>query len=363
MINISDFATYAKYISAYADEHYTDAVRINSTGIVGDNPDVVADGESFVGQLRWYKTITPTWNVPSFTDATDGDYTDISTTTATYIKTFHAIGVQQHNLQNLITNEDGLEKFARDQAILRANHEHEAVLNTLKGVAAAEAAYTGGGITGFDVMPSSTVGMYVDINAAGAFGAAATGTSDARKLFSADDIGAARGERLFRALGMGFKDYEDDWMYLLTSPETMAEFRAANLIEQDRVVDGNLEFDTIFGGKFRLIQTRASQGNFASLAGINDQSTKTTFLVKPGSIVFKPFDADTPFEIDRDPAKYRGSGVTKIWHRFGYIAHPQGYSWAGADNTWATHTTLAAGASWTRRWDPLNLGIFPIFHS
>jgi hypothetical protein len=47
-------------------------------------------------------------------------------------------------------------------------------------------------------------------------------------LFDSTATGAARGERLFKALGMGFKDYEPDFMYLVTSPEVMAEMRAAN---------------------------------------------------------------------------------------------------------------------------------------
>jgi hypothetical protein len=204
--------------------------------------------------------------------------------------------------------------------------------------------------------------MFVDVNAAGAFGAAATGSTDARKLFDSTQIGAARGERLFRAIGMGFKDYEPDFMYLVTDPEMYADFRAANLVDLTPVVDGNLNFQTLFGGKFRLLQTRFVQGDFHG-AVVNTQSTKTSFLVKPGSIVFTGIEADMPFEIFRDPMKYKGSGITNVVHRFGFITHPVGYSWVGSTSTWATTTTLASGSSWVRKLDPLNLGILPIFHS
>ena len=77
---------------------------------------------------------------------------------------------------------------------------------------------------------------------------------------------------------------------------------------------------------------------------------------------------------------YRGSGSTDIWYRWGYVLHPMGYNWSGADGQFATNaqTDLGAGdgetpqrgggnaynaaGSWERRFDTLNLGILPIFH-
>lgn len=367
-ITNTDFQAIELAISAYADERYTFERKLSSTGIVTTSPDIDVSGESFIGQMRWYKTINPVFNTPSLSDSTDGAFTGISTELSSYVKSVTSIGSEQVNLQKIVTQEDGLTKMARDFAELRGQREHDGVLSILKGIAAAESyddATNGydGGIVDFDTMPSDTVGMFVDVNAAGAFGAAATGTGDARKLFDASEIGAARGERLFRAVGMGFKDYEPDFMYMITSPETMADLRAANLIDETPITDGNLMFQTIFGGKFRLLLTRAAQGNFSSSGIVNDQSTKTTFLVKPGSIAWAPIPLEMPTEIDRNPRAFRGGGTTQIWYRFGYVGHPMGYDWRGATNAFATNTAFTAATAWKRKYEALNLGILPILHS
>lgn len=363
IVNINDFQNIEAAISAYAHEMYTDARRITSTGIIGDIADIRGDGESFIGQLRWYKPLEAVWNKPSFTDVTDLDFTDLRTEVATYIKSMHAYGMRQHNLQEMITKEDGLEKFARDRVYLQGEREHDAVLSTLRGVAASEAAYADGGIVDFDGGLEATQGMFIDLNAGGVFGAPATDALTSRRLINPDENGAARGERLFQAIGMAWQEYESEYYYLLTSPAMTADLRAANLIDEDRITDGNLQFSTLLGGKFRLIATRANQGNFSAAAGVNDQSTKTSFVVRPGAIVFKPLAVPVPFEIDRDATKYRGSGTTTIVSRFGFISHPVGYSWVGPDADWADNPDLATGANWVRKWDPLNLPILPIFHS
>jgi hypothetical protein len=163
---------------------------------------------------------------------------------------------------------------------------------------------------------------------------------------------------------MGFKDYEPDYMYLVTSPEVMAEMRAANLVDQTRVQDGNMEFDSVFGGKFRLVMTRANQRISGEASGdLNAQSTKCSFIIKPESVAFAPVMVPTPVEVDRNAASFTGGGSTNVWYRWGHIMHPLGYDWAGATNAFAPNGTLGAGASWTRKMDYLNLGILPIFHS
>jgi hypothetical protein len=212
-------------------------------------------------------------------------------------------------------------------------------------------------------MPSGTIGMFVDINALGEFGAAAISPATSRRLFDSTAAGAARGERLFRAIGMGFKDYEPDWAYMVTSPETIADLRAANLVDDIIITDGNMQFSTIFSGKFRLITSRWNQGNFSATTAVNAQSTKTTFIVKPGAILWNPIPLETPTEIDRDPKAYLGGGTTEMWYRWGYVAHPRGYTWAGSESVFADAASLGAAASWTRKYDPLNLSILPIFHS
>jgi hypothetical protein len=70
-----------------------------------------------------------------------------------------------------------------------------------------------------------------------------------------------------------------------------------------------------------------------------------------------------PVELYRDANKYNGGGTTDIWYRWGYVAHPMGYNWAGSTTAFATNATYNAAASWERKYDTLNLGILPIFHA
>jgi hypothetical protein len=369
-ITNTDFQNVALAISAYADEAYTTEKKLNSTDIVGARDDITDSGESFVGQMRFYKPLAANINVPSLSSATDGTYTDISTDIANYVKSVRTFGAQQVNLQEVVSKQDGLAKIARDFAQVRGDDEGNALMACLKGVAASEtglgdAGGTGnGGIVDFDTnADAANTGFFVDVNAAGQFGAAATGTSDARKLFDATATGAARGERLFQAIGMAYKDHEPDFMYLVTSPEIMAEMRAANLVDETMITDGNMNFNTIFGGKFRLVMTRASQRATTETGDVNAQSTKCSFVIKPQSVAAANVSVPTPVEVDRNAASYTGGGSTNIWYRYGFIMHPQGYDWSGATNAFATNTTLGAAASWTRKMDALNLGILPIFHS
>jgi hypothetical protein len=364
MINHTMFQNVAIAISAYADEMYTNAKKLNSTGIVGTDARIDPTGESFIGQMRWYKPLAANINVASLSSANEGNYTDVSTEIADYIKTVRTFGSQQVNLQQIVSQQDGLAKIARDFSEVRAQDESDAIVSTLKGVAAYEVS-RGAGLVAYSTdADGSTTGNFVDINAAGVFGAAAaTSASDARKLFDATAIGAARGQRLFQALGMAFKDYEPDFMYMITSPEVLAELRAANLVDVTTVTDGNLTFQTVFGGKFRLILSRVAQGDLSASANVNDQSTKTTFICKPGSISFTNIAVPTPVEVDRSAASYTGGGSTSIWYRYGFVAHPMGYDWAGATNAFATNTAYATAGSWARKMSALNLGILPILHA
>lgn len=361
-INHLNYQVVAKAVSAYADERYTHARLLNSTGIVDANSGLVPNAEGFTGQLRWYKPITADVNTASLTDPTAGTYTTLSTQVATYIKNVKAIGINQVNVQTIISHENALAKFSADLARQRAINESEAVRHVLQGVAAHEIA-RGGGIVDFDSIPAANLGAFVDLNAEGAFGAAATGAVDARRLMDPSQAGAAQGSSLYRAMGMAWKDYEPDYAYMITSPETYADLRGANLIDDTTITDGNIEFQTIFNGKFRLILSRANQGNFATSANVNDQSTKTTFLVKPGALAWATVDVPEATEIKRDAAAYHGGGTTALWYRYGFVVHPMGYDWVGATTAFPALTDYAVGASWERRVDPLNLGVIPILHA
>ena len=165
--------------------------------------------------------------------------------------------------------------------------------------------------------------------------------------------------------------------------------RSANLVDQDRVVDGSVEFNTIFQGKFRLVQTRATQSlqsaDLAKLnsgAGVDIVGTKTSFIVLPGALAMQSLAVPDDVEIQRDGGAYKGGGTTTVWYRWGYVLAPAGYTWNGAAEAFPSDadymsvmegstqgalsavTTIAnARGVWGRKTtSALNLGILPIFH-
>ena len=378
-------------IGAYSDEAYTTAKKLNSTALVGSNPQIDTSTETFIGQMRWFKPISSLQiNVASLTDPTDGTPNTYSSDYLKYIKTVRTYGGDKINMQQVVTQQDGLAKIGRDFGESRAQDEHNAILAVLKGVALSEALLGAAAASGATGLGGQTFandpndmkyGFYVDLGAA-------KNIVDA----TATVQGAARAEGFLRAFGMAYKDYEPDYAYMVVSPETLASLRSANLVDQTTVTEGNVTFSTIFGGKFRLIQTRASQGFTAAEltkintgAGVDITGTKCTYIVLPGSIAMEALAVPDPVEIARLPAKYKGGGTTSIWHRWGYVAHPAGYSWAGSEDAFpsdanfydamegATQKALASVASgtlasttgvWARKTSSaLSLGILPIFHS
>ncbi len=374
-------------ISAYADEAYTTARKLVGTGITSDNPQIDTNTETFKGQMRWFKPLNPTINVASLTNAAAGTKTTHSSDYLDYIKTVRTHGADKVNMQQVVTQVDGLAKFSRDLGETRAQDEHNALLSILKGVAISEclcgAASAGGGIglggQTFDNDPTNKrYGFYVDL-----------GVNKPVVSASAAQQGAARAEGFLNAIGMAFKDYEPDYAYLVVSPETMASLRSANLVDETKVSEANIMFDTIFGGKFRLITTRASQSFSAAElnklntgAGVDIVGTKTSFIVLPGAIAAKQLSVPDSTEITRDGNAYNGGGVTSVWHRWGYVMAPAGYSWAGAEDAFPSDTdymatiegtqkaltavNVIANATgvWNRKFtSALSLGILPIFHS
>jgi hypothetical protein len=377
-------------ISAYSDEAYTTARKLSGTGIVGGNPLIDTNTETFVGQMRWFKPLNPTINVASLTDTTDGSTTSYSSDFQTYIKSVRTHGATKVNMQQVVTQQDGLAKIGRDFGETRSQDEHNAILAILRGVALSEilnGAAAASGATGlggqtFDNDPTDRkYGFYVDLGAA-------KPVVDATAIIQ----GAARAEGFLKAFGQAYKDYEPDYAYLVCSPEVVASLRSANLVDQIQVTEANVVFNTIFNGKFRLIQTRASQG-FSSAeitkintgAGVDISGTKCSFIVLPGAIAMEPLMVPESVEIDRKPAAYKGGGTTSVWYRWGYVMHPAGYNWGGAVDAFPADsnyfqvvegttpkalTAVASGtlASTTGTWirkasSALSLGILPVFHS
>jgi hypothetical protein len=378
-------------ISAYRDEAYTNAKKLSGTGIVGTNPEIDTSTETFLGQVRWYKPINPVINVANLTDATNGTNSTYTSDFLRYIKTVRTHGATKVNMQQIVTQVDGLAKIGRDFAETQAQDEHNAILAVMKGVAITEAlngAAAGSGAAGlggqsFTNDPADKrYGFYVDLGTATPVIAATVAVQ-----------GAARAEGFLNAISMAFKDYEPEYMYLVTSPEVFASLRSANLVNDNTITEGNVVFSTIFGGKIRLIQSRATQGMTSaqltminSGAGVDIIGTKTSFLVAPGALAMAMLDVPDSVEIFRDARAFAGGGATSIWHRWGYVIAPQGYNWIGSESVFPADTDyskivqagspmlltaatsgLATGAvsgTWERKAaSALSLGILPVFHS
>lgn len=390
--NVNGANTFAlqNAISAYSDEAYTTARKLSGTGIVGPNPNINVSTETFIGQVRWFKPINPTINVASLTSATAGATTNYTSDFSTYVKTVRTHGASQVNLSQIVTQQDGLAKIGRDFGETRSQDEHNAILAVLKGVALSEAlngtangsgAVGLGGQTFTNDPTDQKYGFYVDLAGAAPVVAATAAIQ-----------GAARAEGFLNAMGMAWKDYEPDYAYLVISPETLASLRSANLVDDVKVTEANVIFDTIFGGKFRLIQTRAAQSfSSAQLAklntglgiDINAGSTKTSFIVLPGAIAMEALDVPAPVEIFRDARAFNGGGSTDIWYRWGYVAHPGGYDWRGnttafpsdadymnsiTNNVPEAFVNATVGATTAGVWrrkasSALGLGILPVFHA
>ena len=105
-------------ISAYADEAYTNARKLSGTGIVGSNPNIDTTTETFIGQVRWEKPLNPVINVASLTDATDGSTTGTEQDYLTYIKTVRTHGAEKVNMQQVVTQQDGLANTSAPQVCI-----------------------------------------------------------------------------------------------------------------------------------------------------------------------------------------------------------------------------------------------------
>ena len=376
-------------IGAYTDEAYTTQKTIARSGIAGADAAIDVSGETFVGQLRWRKPLTPVINVVSLTDATEGARTTQSSATAMYVKSVRSHGARQINMQEVISQQDGLAKIGRDFAQTRATDENNAVLSVLRGVAAAEVLYGASSASGsaglggqsFDSDPGDMrYGFYVDLGNSAKIVEAA----------SASLQGAARAESFLKAIGMAWKDYEPEYLYASVMPEVLASLRTANLVETDGIVEGDIAFDTLFGGKIRLLKSRANMA-FSSAektalnngVGVDIGGTKTTFLILPNALAIENIPVPTPYEIERRAGTYNGGGNTDIWYRWGYVIHPRGYSWNGAQDVFASDAdykkvgdssstmvalsgaTVGANTKGTflrKTASALSLSILPVFH-
>lgn len=370
-----------------ADEAYTSAKKLVGTGVVSTPEGVNVDTETYAGQLRWNRPIQANINVGSAKDPTDGSLSSHTMGQMDYIKTTRSVGMRESQITAALTQKNGLAKLMTDQNELRLSDQNNAILSVLRGVAISEAlkGIAGSGGQSFENDPSNAgYGFYVDLGASASLIATQSST----------DKGAYRAKNLLEAFGKGYKDYEPDYAYLVATPSMMADLRSANLIDSEGVADGDVMFETIFQGKFRLIKSRANMGftsaehtalNAAkpSGSGLALGGKQVAFIILPGAIGFKDLTIPMPVEAKRNASSFKGMGSTELWYRWGYVAHPVGYSWVGKRDDFAADAdyskiTTDSGATWralsgaategqTGTWrreatSAVSLGILPIFY-
>jgi len=391
-IKSADFGTLNKAISAYTDEAYTRAKKLVSTGIMGSEASINPNGEDYIGQVRFYKPLgayatgeqhvnpdisgkqTTVVNVAT-QDENYGTTTNINTSVETYIKTVRTHGANEYLVQEVISKQDGLAKIARDFSETRAEDEDQALRSCLAGVRGSELAKANALFTAAPVktlLSEIWAGNAVDGDPAKAFGYVAssktlinTGADLVKLVDVTQAVPGKRVEHIIRAMG-AWSDYAPSFVYLVVGPETYLDIKVANLVDDERVTDGNISFETILSGQVRIIVSRNFSASAAAATnvalGSGNTAPKTSFMMLPGSVYMAPVSVPNPVAMDRNESVGSGSGRTTAWYRWGYVMHPRGYTFAGTQTAFATNATLGAAASWTRQADILNLGILPIFH-
>ena len=368
-IDSSVYQNVATAISAYARERWVHARLLSGTSLVNTNVNIDPSGEGFTGQLRWLKEFDATINVPTTSGAsTDGTTTDISTEIADYIKCARAFGAEAPNMADIVTQRTGLTDFTDRFVESQAKNESLAIESVIKGVLLSEqkkVADTNGNtpITTYETdADAATVGAYIDLNHSDS--ASIFGGDAPRKLIQTGSSGGRAVQRLLQSVNMFWKDYVPEYMYLIANPEVIADLQVLNMVDDTLVTEGNMNFQTILNGKFRLMPTRTNMfARHSNAVPTATHSTKVTVLVAPGALSFVPYQVPMPVEFERSAASHQGGGLTEVWYRYGFVVHPNGYDWSGATTAFPSDTTLAAAASWTRKNKALNLGICPIYHA
>ena len=152
-------------------------------------------------------------------------------------------------------------------------------------------------------------------------------------------------------------EYEEAFYYLVVDTSTYNIMRKQNVLDVAPVVDGNFSFNTIMGGKIRLvINNQVLTANMPS-------GLKVSYLAKPAAFHYSEIAQVNPTAVDRNELAGNGGGAVTILSRWGNIMHPKGFSWAGSATAYPANIDLADAASWSVHATNVNqVGIFPIFH-
>ena len=353
----------ARAVSAYSVQKRTDAVRLIGTDLVGTDARINVNAEDHYGSIRWFKqlgdldygttlgTNKTQINIATETDD-EGIKTGFTTDISEFIKTYRTFGADEYNVTKMLTGSASAIEYVGGQlSLARVRDEDAALRAVIEGVVAAEvkvgeANGDQGGQISADAL-EDVKGFYVDLGAT--------------KLVDSALVGAKGAKGLIEALAFGWSDLDVPFVYLLIQPSTLIDMQLLNLIDEDRVTDGNLEFSTILNGKVRLINSRegfAAQNGSSAVTGV-----KTSILMLPSSVSYNTIAIANPVAFDRDESVGRGAGSVEMWGRWSYALTPYGYTWAGSKIAFASNTTMAADTAWTRKETVGNLGILPVFHA
>ncbi|MGI9548924.1 MAG: hypothetical protein ACR2M7_02955 [Bdellovibrionales bacterium] len=354
----SQFKNLAVAISAYADAARDDAANLVSTAIVGSDARITDAGENYTGTLRWLSyNGGDQANQMSETATTETlNLLGVQTETETYIKNIDAVAAEESSIQSIISKVDGLSYLGRQFGAVRARREDANLRAVIRGIS--HGLYT-----------AATSGDEADV--INKFGYITKDTAGSlAELFKLSDSASPVGVRsdffdnLLNAMSAVSGEFEEPFYYLAVSAATYNVLRKENVFDADRVQDGNLSFNTLLGGKIRLLVTGNADG---VTNGFDISATvKTSVLMKAGALAYQGVAVPNPTAIDNNPLAGNGAGKVTIVSRWGNIIHPRGYSFGGTASTTAypNNTTLATAGSWVVR--PLanvnQTGIFPIFH-
>lgn len=361
MITSGDFNNIAKAISAYAQAERADAALLTSTALVGSDARITDSGEGYTGTLRWLD-----YSLPTSTNKQNETNTDkninllgISNKSAVYIKNVDHVAAQEISIQRITSKVDGLSYLGAQFAKARATREDTQLRSVLNGCLASmtktaavgqtpSAALSVGTSDAAEVVNNFT--YYTGSDAQGAVNPLFTLESTPNNRSTFFDV-------LFDALSAVKGEFEEPFYYLVISSATYNTLRKQNVLDTAPVVDGNFNFNTILGGKLRLVI------NNQILMGGLDTKLKVSFIVKPGAFHYSEVAQVNPTALERDELAGNGGGAVTILSRWGNIMHPKGFTWAGDATAFPANSTIVNKDSWTVTASNVNeMGLFPILH-
>lgn len=347
----TDFNNIAKAISAYTQEERADASLLVSTALVGSEARITDAGENYTGTLRWLNFVDPTTSHKQNETMADTNINlmDVANKSAVYVKNIDHVAAQEMSIQKLISKVDGLSYLGSQFASVRARREDLQLRSILNGVS--DKIW---GATTINASDSEGVvnsfGFYTGSNA----------SSEANPLFSLETNANKRSaffDTLFDAMTAVKGEFEEPFYYLVIDTATYNTMRKQNVLDVAPVVDGNFNFNTIMGGKIRLIV------NNQILTANMPAGLKVSYLAKPAAFHYSEIAQVNPTAIERNELAGNGGGAVTILSRWGNIMHPKGFSWAGSATAYPANADLADGANWTVHATNVNqIGLFPIFH-